>query len=142
MGLSELGLSTALAQIRRYTDAKGLPAMITPKMLIVPPELEKIANKLLLSTLEPESGNNAVNFVNSSGMFPDGVQVNPNLIDTEAWFIKTHEDGLMFFDRMSPTFTEDNEFDSENKKFKSIMRFGIGVTDPRSIFGSPNVNAA
>ena len=138
--LSENALAAAVSQITRYKDARGLVAKVLPEMLIVPPELEQRARKLVFSTLEPESGNNAVNYVALKGMFPKGIQVNPYTIYSDAWYIKTDQEGLIFQDRRSPEITRDNEFDSENLKVKTTARFGVGITDPRAIFGSAGVN--
>jgi hypothetical protein len=31
----------------------------------------------------------------------------------------------------------DNDFDTENAKFKATARYGFGWTDPRGLFGTP-----
>jgi hypothetical protein len=57
--------------------------------LIVPPQLQFIADRLLESTLRPGTSDNDVNANRNMGMVPDGYTVNHFLTDTDAFFIKT-----------------------------------------------------
>ena len=71
------------------------------------------------------------------GAFPGCIKVNHYLTDTNAWFIRTNcPDGLKFFQRRAMAFAVDNDFDTENAKFKATERYSCGWTDPRAIFGS------
>jgi hypothetical protein len=70
------------------------------------------------------------------GLIPD-VVVNHYLTDTDAWFIRTDvPNGLKHFERKADSFDMDNDFDTENAKFKAQARYSFGWTDPRAIFGS------
>ena len=63
------------------------------------------------------------------------------LTDDDAWFIQTDiPNGLTWFWRRRPEFTKDNDFDSENAKFKTTFRASSGWSDWRGIFGSPGAN--
>jgi len=48
--LSITSLGEAVAKMRQQTDAYGAPAMVSPKYLVVPPELEATADTLYTST--------------------------------------------------------------------------------------------
>ena len=71
-------------------------------------------------------------------VFPDGIKVNHYFSDTDAWFIVTNcPDGLKYFERRSDDFSPgENDFDTENAKFKASSRYVFGWTDPRCVFGS------
>ncbi len=45
--------------------------------------------------------------------------------------------GLKFYTRRADAFATEDDFDTENAKFKATMRFSVGWTDPRGVFGSP-----
>ena len=63
--------------------------------------------------------------------------MSPYLTDTDAWFIRTNvPEGLKHFERRADEFTEDNDFDTDNLKYKAVARYSFGCTDVRSIFGS------
>jgi hypothetical protein len=71
------------------------------------------------------------------GLFRD-VVVNHYLTDTDAWFIRTDvQDGMKYFERDGDEFTTDDDFDTENAKFKARARYAVGWTDARGIWGSP-----
>jgi hypothetical protein len=44
---------------------------------------------------------------------------------------------LKYFSRREKQFTMDNEWETENAKFKATERYSFGWTDPRALFGSP-----
>lgn len=132
--LSMTSLEQALIDIQAFTDDRGLVMAARPKQIIIPPNLEWTVKQLLGSSQDPETANNAINPAN--GMMP--YTVNHFLTDTDAWFIQTDVDnGLVFYWRRKPDFTRDNDFDTENAKYKATMRFVCGWDDPRGIFGSP-----
>ena len=136
--LSEASLETMLTQMRRATDARGLPMSIQSRALIVPPELAFEAERILFSDGRAGTDLNDVNVIKRNSMFPGGIIINPYLVDPNAWFIKTDAlDGLMMFQREPYTFTEDNDFDTDNAKAKGYERYSVGWANPRALYGSP-----
>ena len=84
------------------------------------------------------TADNDINALKQMGKFPGGVKVNHYLTDADAWFLRTNvQDGLKCFNRRAMGFAIDNDFDTENAKFKDTERYSFGWTDPRAIFGSP-----
>jgi len=136
--LSEASLEQACIDIMNTKNYKGLRISIMPKSLIVPPALAFEATRILKSTLQNDTANNAINAVRTMGVIPDGVKVNHYLTDADAWFIRTNcPDGMKMFTRRAPAFEVDNDFDTSNAKFKASVRFSVGNTDYRGVFGSP-----
>ena len=136
--LSEAALEQACIDIQLYTNDRGLKIALMPEKLIVPPNLDFEANKILRTEYEVGSNNNTVNIVRSR--FPGGAKVNHYLTDTDAWFIITNcPDGMKYFERRADDFTEDDDFDTDNAKFKATARYSFGATDKRAISGSPGV---
>ena len=136
--LSEAALEQAVIDIQMLKNDRGLQIALVPKQLIIPPQLEFEAARILKSTGRPGTDNNDVNALREVGKFPSGVTVNHYLTDTDAWFIRTNApDGMKYFERRADDFGMDNDFDTENAKFKATARFSFGWTDPRGIYGSP-----
>jgi hypothetical protein len=71
-------------------------------------------------------------------MFPDGITINHYLTDVDAWFVQTNvPNGLIRFTRRATEFGKDNDFDTENVKAKATVRFSVGWSDWRCLYGSP-----
>ncbi len=122
----------------QFIDDRGLKMKVMPKKMLIHPSNIWMAEKILKSAQEPNTVNNAIN--PGKGMIPQGYQVMHWFTDTDAWFVLTDvQDGMLFFWRRKPDFGRDNDFNTENARFKSTMRFSHGWTDPRGIFGSPGV---
>lgn len=136
--LSEASLEQAVIDVMNFKNYKGLRINVMPRSLIVPPNLAFEAHRILKSTLQNDTANNAINAVRSMGVIPDGVKVNHYLTDTDAWFIRTNvPNGMKMFMRRAPAFEVDGDFDTSNAKFKATVRFSVGNTDWRAVFGSP-----
>lgn len=136
--LSEVALETANIQIKRYKNDAGLLINLKPERLILPPELEYEANRILNSVLQNDSANNAINALKATGAYPKGIVVNPFLTDAKTWFIRTSVlagKGMTGFERIKPEIKPDNDFDTGNAKFKCRFRVSFTNGDPRSLFG-------
>jgi len=133
--ISEASLEQAVTDLMKFTNDRGLRIAVRPQKLIVPVDLWADAQKILDTQYEVGTANNTVNVVR--GKFPGGLIVNHYLTDTDAWFIRTDvPDGMKYFERRGDSFDMDNDFDTENAKFKATARYSFGATDPRAIFGS------
>lgn len=135
--LSEASLEDMLTQIDQATNSLGHPIKLTGQRLIVPSALAFEAERILKSTLQNDTANNAVNAIRSRGLLPGGAVTNHYLTDNDAWFIKTDcSDGLLGFNRTGYEFTKDNDFDTMNAKAKAYERYCFGWTDPRGAYAS------
>jgi hypothetical protein len=136
--LSEASLEQAFIDIKKFTNDRGLRIAVQPQSLIVPVEMEFEAYRILQSEGRPGTDNNDINAIKSMGKLPGGVTASPYLTDPDAWFIRTNApEGLKYFERVSDSFDMDNDFDTDNAKFKFRARYSFGATDPRAIYGSP-----
>ena len=134
--ICELALEQAVIDIGKYTDDRGKKIQVRPMKLIVPVDLDFEVGKLLKTEYEVGTANNTVNL--ARGRFPGGYFVNHYLTDTDAWFVVTDVgNGLKYFNRRPDTFTMDDDFDTDNAKYKYTARFSFGCSDKRAIYGSP-----
>tara|TARA_R110000751_G_scaffold249031_1_gene348772 strand:+ start:9877 stop:10803 length:927 start_codon:yes stop_codon:yes gene_type:complete len=135
--LSEASLEQACIDIMKFTDDRGLKIAVMPKCLIIPVDLVFDAERILKSTLRVATADNDSNALKDMGKFPDGVKVNHYLSDTNAWFIRTNaQNGMKCYNRRAMDFSIDNDFDTENAKFKATERYSLGWTDARCMYGS------
>jgi len=121
--LSEASLEDLAIQIMDALDPRGLKISLRPKSLIVPTALVYDSNRILKSNLRVDSANNDTNALKLVGTIPE-IVVNNYLTDTDQWFIRTDApDSLCWFDRELPSFSKDEDFDTDNAKAKGYMRF-------------------
>jgi hypothetical protein len=136
--LSEASLEDILIQIRLATDARGLRIALQGRKLIVAPQNEFNATRILKSMLQNDTANNAINALRASGMLPDGVLAWSFLTDPDAWFVKTDApDGLKGLNRRPLALEKDGDFETGNFKHKATERYAFGWSDWRAVFGSP-----
>lgn len=135
--LSEAAVEQAWIDIGGFTDDRGLLIAARPKKLIVPRQLEFEATRIFKSDQRVGTNNNDINAIKEMGRGFD-VVVNHYLTDPDAWFLITDVPyGVTFFERRPDDFAMENDFDTENAKFKATSRYSVGWTDPRGVYGSP-----
>lgn len=141
--LNETSLEAAINQIADWTDERGLLIMAKSRKLIIPVELQFVAERLMSSALRTSLSAvttyapNDVNAIKKMGMFPEGYTVNNYLTDPDAWFIKTDvPDGLKHFERVKLSTATDGDFDSGNMRYKARERYSFGWSDPLGMFAS------
>lgn len=133
--ISEAALEQAYIDIQKWTNDRGLRVAFRPQSIIIPVDLDFEVNKILKTEYEVGTNNNTVNVVR--GRFPGGIIVSHWLTDTDAWFIKTNcPNGLKLFERRPDTFTMDDDFDTDNAKYKATARYSVGCSDKHAIYGS------
>ena len=128
--LSEASLEDMSIQIMQTTQDR--------RSLHIAPNEWYNANRILKSVLQNNTNTNAINVLKATNAYPEGIKLNHYFTDPDAWFIRTNiPNGMTFFWRNKPQFDQDNDFDTKNAKAATYMRFSVGCTDPRGIFGSP-----
>jgi len=136
--LNETSLEAAVIQIGKWTDERGLMIAARPQSLVIPPDLQFVAARVMQSELRPGTADNDINAVRSMGVVPGGTIVNHYLTDTDAWFLLTDiPNGLKHFNRVSLETSMDGDFDTGNVRYKARERYSFGVSDPLGIWGSP-----
>ena len=134
--LSEAALEQACIDIAGYTNDAGLLIAVRPESLIIPRQLIFEAKRILGTDGRVGTDNNDLNAIKTLGAIPK-VVTNHFLTDTDAWFIRTNvPHGMKYFERRGDEFDMDNDWDTENAKFKATARYSFGWTDPRGIYAS------
>lgn len=135
--LSEAALEDLSIQIMGTQNDRGLLVNINPTSLHVSRQNWFNANRIMKSVLQPNTGTNNINVLKATNAFPGGIKMNHYFTNPDAWFVRTNApSGMKMFWRERPSFDQDNDFDTKNAKAASYMRFSVGCSDPRGIFGS------
>ena len=135
--LNETSLEQMLIDIAGLTDERGLKIAVRGMKLMIPKELQFVAERVLNSNLRPGTADNDVNAMKSMGMLPDGAVVNHFLTDTDAYFIKTDApNGFKLFQRTPLRTAMEGDFDTGNMRYKARERYSFGVSDWRCVFGT------
>jgi S-adenosylmethionine/arginine decarboxylase-like enzyme len=137
--LSEASLEQAVIDIAAFRDDRGLLIAAKPKKLVIAPANMFEAKRILGSDGRVGTDNNDLNAIKTMGIIGD-VTVNHYLTDSDQWTIVTDvADGLKYFERRGDQFEMDNDFDTENAKYKATARYSFGWSDPRCVYGSVGV---
>ena len=136
--LNETSLEQALIDIAGFQDERGLKIAVRGMKLIIPKELQFVAERVLNSNLRVGTADNDPNAIKNMGMVPEGAVVNHFLTDTDAFFIKTDApNGLKHFNRAAIKTAMEGDFDTGNMRFKARERYSFGFSDWRCLFGTP-----
>lgn len=135
--LSEAALEDACIALGKFEDDRGLRIATRPRRLIIPVDNQFNAERILNTDLRVATADNDLNAIKSLGRIPEGFRVNHYITDVDSWFIITDcENGMLHFERRADDFTMDNDFDTDNAKYKATGRYSFGWADPRGIYGS------
>lgn len=134
--LSEASLEQACIDIAGFTNDAGLLIAVRPETLVIPRQLIFEAKRILDTDGRVGTDNNDLNAIRTLGSIPK-IVTNHFLTDTDAWFIRTNvQNGMKHMERRADSFDMDNDWDTENAKFKATARYSFGWTDPRGLYAS------
>ena len=135
--LNETSLEQAMIDIAAFIDERGLKIAMQGRKLIIPVNIQFVADRILNSTLRVGTSDNDINALRNMGMLPDGYTINHYLSDTDAYFIKTDAtNGFKHFVRAPLTTGMEGDFDTGNMRYKARERYSFGFSDPRCVYGS------
>lgn len=137
LALSAANLSTVRQGMRAWTDDRGNLANVQPDLLLVPPELEETAWKIVQtpSIYEPGSANLTGGFHRNRY----SVVVWDYLTDADRWFLidsRLMKRFLKWYDRVPLEFGQTEDFDTFVAKYRAYMRFSYGFSNWRWIASS------
>lgn len=134
--LSQSALEAAIISFHKLVDENGVPIVVSPETLLVPPDLIMLARELLGSEYKPYTANNEVNPTRADKL---SLQVNHYITDSDSWFVLAAkgDHNLNFFVRNDLSFEYADDFDTGDMKVKGYQRFSVGYGDWRGVWGSP-----
>jgi hypothetical protein len=136
--LNEATLLNSMISIRtNFRDQAGLKTFARARKLIVPPQLEPVADRLLNTQLRPGTADNDINAIRSSvNGLPENYMVMDFLTSPTAWFLLTNIAGLSYMERVKFESDMQVDFITDNLLIKAYERYSFGYYNWRAIFGS------
>ena len=136
--LNETSLEQSLIDIAGLTDERGLKIAVRGMKLVIPKELQFVAERVINSNLRSGTSDNDANAIKNMGMLPEGAVVNHYLTDTDAFFILTDApNGFKYFNRSPIKTAMEGDFDTGNMRFKARESYSFGGSDWRAVFATP-----
>ena len=136
--LNEATLLNSMIAIRtNFKDQAGLKIFARGRKLVIPPQLEAVAIRLIKTELRPGTADNDVNAIlTTAGGLSEGYMVNDFLTSAYAWFLLTNIDGLSYMERMPFETDMQVDFATDNLLVKGYERYSFGYYNWRSIYGN------
>ena len=135
--LNETSLENALISISTFVDDRNMILALQGTKLIVPPQLQFVADRLLETPGRVETADNDINAIRNMGLLPQGYAVNHFLTDTDAFFLLTDvPDGFKHFERSPIATSMEGDFNTGNVRYKARERYSFGFSNPRAVFAS------
>lgn len=129
--LTQTSFEVAIQTVMDAVDDTNMKIKLMPKTLISPTATSIRARKILQSAQVTGTNDNDVNVV--KGICE--LVVVPWIPDSDSWAIVTDcLNGLIWQERRKLEFNRDNEFDTENLKFKMTWRCENSWVDPRCVY--------
>lgn len=137
LDLNETSLEAGLIQVRtQWVNQAGIKIFARGRKLLIPPQLEYIAKRILGTENRPGTADNDVNALRATGQLPEGYEVLDFLTSQYAWFVLTNKKGLMYLERVPFETDMQVDFSTDNLLVKARERYSFGYYNPRAIFGS------
>jgi len=134
--LNETALEAAVIQIAGWVDERGLLIAAKPKKLVIPTQLQFVAEKLKKTDKKLGSADNDA--ATAPGILSGGTAMMHWLTDPNAWFLTTDvPNGLKMFERVALKTAMEGDFETGNVRYKARERYSFGCSDPLAIWGSP-----
>ena len=144
--ISMTTLETAITNISKIKDDRGILVAASAQSVHIPPELAMETDMLLHSAGLPNGtlaypgstyAPNDLNPIPNMGLLPKGFFVNRRFTDTDNWFVKTDvPNGSKMFVRMPLATKMEPDFDTGNLRYKARERYSFGWSDWRQWFGA------
>jgi len=131
--LTMTSLQAARLTFQKMVNARNVPIPMDPALLIVPPELESQAEKLVKSKYNPENANEQYNpFEGLKYM------VVPYLTSTTAWYLlgKKEDHDLRYIIRQPLALESTDDFDTRTSKFRAVTRFTTDFVHWRGVYAN------
>lgn len=136
---NEANLETGALALEKALDDKGQIVSFMANKILVPVDLRKSANIVVGSEMRSGTGNNDKNVYNGAY----DVATWRYLTSTTAWFLMDSSEHLLnWFWRIRPEFKSDYDFNADAALYKVRVRFSVGWSDWRGVWGSKGDGAA
>ena len=137
--LNEASLEAGIIAIQQFKDQAGLIVQTKPEKLVVPPQGQFAAERLLGSAFRTQTANNDISAIYNVSAVPQGYRVNQYLTLPNSWYLLTDApDGFKHFVREAVETDVYTDFSTDNLLAKAVERYSFGVSNFRAAYASGN----
>lgn len=130
--LNEASYESALITIQQFRDQANLLVQTQPRKMVVPPQGQYVAKRLLGSSYRVGTPNNDISATHSLDAMPEGVKVNQYLTLPGSWYILTDAtDAFKHYVREAIETDVYTDWSTDNLLAKAIERYSFGVSNFR-----------
>lgn len=142
--LNEASLEQALISVQQFRDPAGLIVSVKGEKLIVGPQNQMVASRLLNSQYRINTPNNDISAIVHDSYIPKGYAVNQFITqlpgNLNTWILLTNApSGFKHYVRMKPESDIYVDFQTDNLLCKATERYSFGVTNWRAAWGNHGV---
>jgi phage major head subunit gpT-like protein len=140
--LAEGSLEAATIAVQQFKDQAGMLEQVQSTKLIVPPQQQYTANRLLESQFRTGGNLNDISALYNTQMVPQGYKVNQYLspLMPNAWYLMTNaQDGFKHYVREKVQTEVYTDFYTNNLLSKAFECYCFGVSNFRAAYGNPGV---
>lgn len=140
--LNETNIEAGMVYFHQLLDGRGQLIDMSADTLLVPPELEKEAKILMMSTGRPATTDNDINVYQNALKIHTWARLsNQEGGSDTAWMLmdtpyNQKNKGLNIFMRVNPEINSEVELETGVRKYVGYMRFAEGFTDFRGVYHS------
>lgn len=137
--LSEAAIEQLVIQLSQWTDDRGIPIQTQIDKLLIPTALQFVAQRILNSPYQSDTGDNNINAMYKQGTIQKGFAVNHRFTDPANWYLTTDcQDGLKHFVRKAVSRGLEGDFETGNLRYKARERYSFGWSDWRGAASGGN----
>ncbi len=135
IGLSITGLQDGIQNYETTTDARGLPTLLSPSLVVIDPSNRFVAREILGSSSKPFSADNEINSLVEDEL---KIFVYHYLTTATNWFLLANkgQHDLNFRWRNTPMFDSFDDPRTKNAVFTVYQRHTKGYGTARGVYGS------
>lgn len=135
--LNEASLESAIVAVQQFRNQAGLIVMTKPEKLVVPPQGQFVADRLLHSAFRTNTADNDISAIYNTSAVPKGYAVNQFLTIPGSWYLMTDApDGFKHYVRERIETDVYTDFSTDNIQCKAIERYSFGVSNFRAAYAS------
>jgi hypothetical protein len=128
-----LPFQAAIEHFHGLDTEEDMPALLMPKYVLHSAGDHWIVNQILKTDRLPGTDQNDINQAAREGVMP---LLSHYLTDTDAWFVVADQHDVNYYSRRETAFSNTDDFDSGDAKFKVTQRNSSGWGQWRGIYGS------
>lgn len=138
--LNEASLESAIILMQQFKDQAGLIVQTQPKKLIVPPQNQFVAERLLSSAFRTNTANNDISAVYNLSSVPEGYRTNQFLTPVNGgnmWVLLSDApDAFKMYQREAVETDVYTDFSTSNLQASALERYSFGVSNARGAVAS------